>query len=247
MADIICDTNIWYSIGNGYIKEEEFKDTALAMHWLSVGELSATNKNITNPDFLRNALISVVKENRKLYHYPPLNHIAYLIDEKNTCETNMQSAIASLILQLNNPLKLFEEDSNSIAKKKYHEIKLGSINKINENSLNLKMGIKNKSKFMITDNSLAVREFIANEVNNFFGKIIFDINTFDWKKLELYEGSMKILSKMLISGQTKLTENDLVDIFQLIYVQPGNLFWTRDNKLKKTIKIACLDHYLFEK
>ncbi len=57
---------------------------------------------------------------------------------------------------------------------------------------------------------------------------------------------MKTLSKMLVTGETQLTENDLIDVFQLVYVQPGHLFWTKDKKLKRLIKSASLDKYLYE-
>jgi hypothetical protein len=247
LADIICDTNIWYNIGNGLIREEDILDKPLSMHWLSLGELVSTNKSFTNPELLRNAALSAIKGNRKLYHYPPLNHIAYLFDQSNVFEANMQLGLAALILQLNNPAQSAEREINYDAKKKNIEIKKDLVEKTNANSINLKKKIKNKKQYMNADNIDAVRKFIVDEVNNYFKKELFDTKLFDWKKLELYEGAMKMLSKMLVVGQTKLTQNDLVDIFQLVYVQPGNLFWTRDKKLKEIIKMASLEHYLYEK
>ncbi|MBK8368184.1 MAG: hypothetical protein IPL10_12410 [Bacteroidetes bacterium] len=69
--------------------------------------------------------------------------------------------------------------------------------------------------------------------------------SFDWKKAD-YVGASTTLNTMLSTGETKLKENDLVDIFQLIYVQPGNLFWTKDKKLIEIIKKASLEHYLYQ-
>ncbi len=246
MGDIICDTNIWYSLGNGLIDIETITEMPLAMHWLSLGELLVTNKSLTNPIFLKNALLAVLNRHRKLYHYPPLEHIACLYDPGKKYDTDMQKALAGLIVMLNNPLTSPELEVTYQAKLNNQVMKKTITDETNNNAQELKKLIKSKKKYLLLDNTTAVREFIVTEVNNHFKSILLDINTFDWKKLELYEGVMKLLSKMLVLGQTKLVQNDLVDIFQLIYVQPGHLFWTRDKKLKAIIKAASLNHYLFE-
>lgn len=247
MANIICDTNIWYGIAGGSISEEIVQDKMLAMHWLSLGEFLFTNRKYTNPEFLKNALISTINGKRKLYHYPPSDHIAYLIDNRNIIEPNMQAVLAALIIQLNGPILFPELDINFQNREKYFKGLKNIVQQTNSNSIILKAKITNKKSFRKVDNTLTIRNYIAEQINLASKKNILDVNTFNWNLLELYEGALKYQAKSLVIGETILTENDLVDIFQLIYVQPGHLFWTKDKGLKRIIKGAGLEHYLFEK
>ena len=43
-----------------------------------------------------------------------------------------------------------------------------------------------------------------------------------------------------------MATNDWYDLFQLIYVQPGEKYWTKDTYWIKLIKKAGMQHYLYE-
>jgi hypothetical protein len=69
--------------------------------------------------------------------------------------------------------------------------------------------------------------------------------SFKWNSIELFEN---VLNKYMLNMETEnltLKPNDIYDIFQLAYVQPGDMFWTYDNKLKKKIISCGMKEYLF--
>ena len=61
--EIICDTNIWYNIGNGFIKPRDYLNVNLWGTFLSIDELSKSEKLI-NPilrEYVRKAIQEMIK------------------------------------------------------------------------------------------------------------------------------------------------------------------------------------------
>lgn len=70
--EIICDTNIWYGIGAGYIKFKKDKDLNLWGTHLSIDELSKSEKLLspTLRDFVRKAIQEMIKNGNVIYEHP---------------------------------------------------------------------------------------------------------------------------------------------------------------------------------
>ncbi|GAJ07797.1 unnamed protein product, partial [marine sediment metagenome] len=72
-------------------------------------------------------------------------------------------------------------------------------------------------------------------------------NDFEWNKIELFEHTLKQYFMELETTDMKVQPNDWYDLFQLIYVQPGDKIWTRENRWKNLIIKAGMEKYLYEK
>lgn len=243
--EVVCDTNIWYGLGNNLI-DEPSGDVSLILHWLTASELLTSNKITTNQAFMRNTMNFIFKKGLTIYQCPPLDHIASFINTEHKCDGwDMSEKLKDLYFKLNDPLYKSNDDLNIDKVAIYIDLKAKLALETNQNSQSIKELIKDKSQYRAIDNTVETKNFIMKEVNTYFGKALLNIDRFNWKQIELYFETMKTVSIMLATGATVLKENDLIDLFQLIYVQPGKLFWTKDKKLKDFITQAKMNHYLF--
>lgn len=70
---------------------------------------------------------------------------------------------------------------------------------------------------------------------------------FDWSQLELYLNSFAAFFKSNLVGEGKFKPHDAYDLNQLIYVQPGDKFWTKEKKWQNIIyEKAKKGEYLLE-
>lgn len=67
----------------------------------------------------------------------------------------------------------------------------------------------------------------------------------DFSKFELF---VNVFNQYLIDldlGQETATENDIIDVFNMIYVTPIDKYWTHENKWLSKIKQVGMAKYLF--
>lgn len=72
-----------------------------------------------------------------------------------------------------------------------------------------------------------------------------DLKNFDFTKVELLVRVVDYYFKKLETTDMNMQANDWFDFSILIYVQPGDQFWTRDGRWIQLIKEAKMEHYLF--
>lgn len=244
MPNIICDTNIWYSIGRKSIDVEPVGN-ALCYHYLTVVELLATTNSLYSPEDHQGAIDSLFSIGRyeDSHMFPVFDHIHHLYDASYSYNENV---IGNMLTNLK--LLSWADLSAGIRSEyftkgdKVRDLQEMEAIKINKYSLENKAAFR---QFKQYDYTTEIREKIIMEVNQSANSNVMDMN-FDWTKIELLVAAMKESSKKLTTGLT-FKKNDWNDLLQLAYVQPGNLYWTKEKRWKRIITDSGMEHYLYEK
>ncbi len=245
---VVCDTNIWYRIGNGLvlIPGEEF---VLVGTFLTTSEFSKTKNLTKNIEFVRKGIQAIMEHAKySMNHVPPLIYVKMLLDSKyrSVIPPNYKSTLEFLrkIAKghdiLEDKTSCFEVDMDE-EKRGLHEV----AEYLNSFASEIKKRIKNKKKHEEEDTTLENRTLLIDFVSkateqqeNFEG--------FDWKKIELFEAVLNLAFKKTELGAMRFVANDFTDLFMLLYVQPGMLYWTDDGKWLRLIEEAGMSHYLFK-
>jgi hypothetical protein len=247
ITKVVCDTNIWYKIGNGLvpIPGEEF---VLVGTFLTTLEFSKTKNLIKNIEFVRRGIQAIMKYAKySMNHVPPLIHVKKLLDPKycflispnykSTLEFLRKIAIGHDIAEdMATSFELeMDEEKNGL-----HEV----AQFLNSFAVEIKKRIKNKVKHKNEDVTIENRKLIADFVSRSIGQEE-TLEAFDWSRIELFEAVLNLAFKKAELGAMKFVANDFTDLFMLLYVQPGMQYWTDDGKWLEIINEAGMGHYLF--
>ena len=117
-----------------------------------------------------------------------------------------------------------------------------------------------KEKFKVTDNIQRDDQAysLLLDINNFLDqehqlKIIFDdkedfLNTITIvkNKFELFVFTkQKFLQKWILDKNMKIDNNDFFDLLNLVYIDKGQFYWTKENRWLTSINEAKMTEYLF--
>lgn len=263
MKKIICDTNIWYGIGNGSISMQAFENCTFFATFPSIYELTTSPKMLHKPMAVEKALraISQGASNGyvKIIPYTPIEYIAHIDGNTNINKQsdNVRNAILCFgeligsgqykISDLNK-----EEIEEEVRKRIQPLIDLSNdINKdiaYNYEFLRINNLIKNK-KFRNTDFSQSIKEvvkevLIAEPIKHPIS------DGFNWNIIELFISVYESFYKEKILNQELIEDNDWFDLYNLAYVKPDMLYWTLDDRWKGNpngfIHKAKMEKYLFQ-
>jgi len=248
--EIICDTNIWYNIGNGNIDHNDLKsENKYIVTFNSIDEIAFTTNLLQHTEYTRNAIRSMFKYSRNHAIYePPLIYLKKLDTEKFNYDifSNHKNILefTELIAKGHNIDISKQEECEKIIRNRKKNLKEIS-DFFNNNALKIRKNIKNKKKHRL-ENSIPInRLFISEIVKEFTGTNGLSDN-FDWNQISLFENALKVFLNQLETGATNFVENDLYDLFLLVYVNPNRKFWTKEKKWKNIIVEAGMKGYLYE-
>lgn len=107
-----------------------------------------------------------------------------------------------------------------------------------------KSKIKNKGKHRKAYSLTIIIDYL-----NFLAKQVingqYNLRKLPLRDYELLICVMDLFYKKLETGSIVWKENDLNDLFILVYVRRGDKYWTKDQKWIDLIKEAGFDEYLF--
>ncbi len=244
---IICDTHIWYGIGNGTITEIP-SNVKLVATFNNIDEFSRTRNLVKYPEYTMKGIQAMFKYSRKHVIYePPLVYLKKLSDKDfkyNILEkhNNILRFTEKIAKGYGIDLSKTDEYSQFCDDRKKELQYISDI--FNQQAAQLKAKIKDL-KTHRKENSIPLnRELISLFVEkaNHTGGLPRD---FDWKSIELFENVLKVYFNGLETGEILSAANDWYDLFLLIYVQPGKKIWTREKKWLKLIKQSGMESYLW--
>ena len=245
--EIICDTNIWYGLGNESIDCSIIKENdVLVATCISVYELCYTENYLYNFEYTKNAVRAMMKYSSKHPIIEP--PFAYL---KITCDKNYVYPINNEIFKFTEKIaqgcgiERADELKNEIEKRRQEIEKITDI--FNEYvQTHIKPNIKNKDAHR-KENSIPLNRNLINQLVATQTKSEGLNADFDWKRIELFENVLKLYFNEIEIGVKKIKPNDWFDLFLLIYVKPHRKIWTKDRNLKRLIEEVGLEEYLYEK
>lgn len=253
---VVCDTNVWYGTKNDNFP----KNVKLASTWLSVFEIFTSN-NIKN--HLTRAFYGwerLKQFSECLIPLSPSQHFHRFINgfESNSAFQDFDSKVRTFE-NFNTKLNLLytgnlDEESKNIFYKEIIYVQNLQRKSYQEWIEPISLF---KKKFPITQEK---KDFLKSDFGIQYHwqyvtkQLVFKqlgeqrkfIDTDSIFKMELF---INVFNQYMIDldlGKMSVTENDIYDIFNMVYVRPEDKYWTKETKWIKYITQIGLGDYLFE-
>lgn len=250
----IIDNNIFYGIHDKQIDIEKIDVENPMMTNSNIDEFARSYNLIYKTDTVKGALRSAFKLcEKRLIGRNPYMYILEL-DNKSLKLTEHDKEIIKLTEMIAKGFEVTEENqeyvlNNWIRQREIELIEIAAI--FNEWFKNIKADEKFdvkrvKTKELVEYMKSLLDENIRNWTSSHIGKEIGISKNFDWSKLDLFIHAFAAFFKSNLSGGA-FKPHDAYDLNQLIYVQPGDKFWTKEKKWQNIIhEKAKKGEYLFE-
>lgn len=249
MAKVICDTNIWYGIGNGTLKKSDYSNDKLLLTLISIIEVGTTYNLLDMMDDARKAIQAMIKLNDGIIEEQPFVYLANLAGCKIQYDTRKEhGSILDGTQAIANGHDI-QEERRSDFKKWLDEMEM-PLNKFadftNDKLLEIRTKIENKKEHAKEETTQGNRALIAQWTEmSTQGKG--NLNNLDWSQVELFENTMtSFFKEMELTGNMKFQPNDFFDLMNLVYVQPGDKYFTLEKRWVTRIKNAGMEKYLLK-
>lgn len=248
MKKIITDTNIWYSITQEQV-DEISKTFKLTLPITVLSELYTSpnmHKSSESLLVLKKAVRMVLYNARfvDLIHFDPFEFI--LSDVKTDLKPTL--SVAWYLNEFEFLIKLDYDKLKSTHPKRF-DIS-GLSNYVNKQSIEYK---KRVDADKISFKKLDTRKFTENYILKLANDNLQSLNSsfpiipnLDYEKYELLINTFDDLLREISKSGKKIRNNDWIDMFNLAYVNNGDLYWTNEKSIIKSIQNVGLNHYLFQ-
>ncbi len=259
MKTVICDANIWYNLANEKINPDKFKDDKLIGTSVNIIEISSSPNLISDLDLVIRTIKAFHRFNEFLIPHNPLEHLISLFYLDFIPEFKVESHLLDhfgTLMNINTneiPAENIEKGLKQI--EKLEEENQKSIDSINERIALLRKNLKAdkgladfKKTSYINSWKLLFSDLVTEYSLKYFDKEIkLDPNSDSWNNLEFFLHTWEAyFKKNLPIGNWKFDKNDWEDLLNLVYVQPGIKYWTKEKKWNKLfIENERLQKYLY--
>jgi hypothetical protein len=254
-TEVICDTNIWYNIGNGTLKSEEFGEYALVATFYNFEELLTTHNLMNNFQNVRRAAKAIVTYSSRQILENGFLYLARTIDPYfEDIRYNYNLGIRNW-----NEVRAIAKQGPSFTlspelKKEYLK-NIQNSDAISIDVANLEnqfvLGVKKHSKQLKEKNE---KEYLRKRFHGILFELDDYLKQFSYGKVQLQKDHIKIIelfltaslqfSRALEIGGMVVKPNDIYDLYNLIYTKPEMKYFTLENRWKRLINDGGLSHYL---
>ncbi len=253
---VICDTNVWYQIVNGKFNKPE--DVLLIPTSFSLEEIATSKLMVHNTKYYQDVLKSIYDNCGPIIPNNPFDFILNNLDgnyKLNDEKTELLlKGFSELLSRKVEDVEIDEELKSKILKDcedcrrptfEFAHFGNEEIFSIRTN-INKGIGIKEHLK----EDSSEINKQMMIEFFNAYAKVKnYTINwgKFDWHQIELFMVVTEVFFKKLETTKNmKISPNDLVDWFNLLYVTPKDKYLTFDDKWRNYIlEDERIIHYLY--
>ena len=241
---VICDTNIWYNLASGAIKLEDLKDVALIGTFINLRELVYSQNLKSKPEIVRAACGCLIKYAEDIILKDPVMH---LVGMQQIVEGSEKKGFGLLNEARN--LSLGALISEEVLNKELLEKEALGIEGTNNAMVfleEIRPRIIDKKSHRANKDYKAIQDFYNVVIGNYTNNEYLLNDNFKWSKVDLLiKTTLEFFQELELSSTMKFKINDWADFFILSYVQPGDKFWTFENKWKRIITQAACGEYLF--
>lgn len=265
MREIVCDTNIWYELGNQSITKPE--GVKLIATWINVIEIGFSHpeiKKLLKPEDCKKAAKAILEFADEIIELDPFAYATLKIAPEFIIHPKPIIGILSKISQNGLPNSVSYEE-NKIYYDYFISMKKGFADSMNEGKVLIR-----KSEIQNNDSWEKFKKSDSDQIDEHAIGLITDINDFlkkeHEKQLEFLnqldfdstKNSVKdlfecfiipkqlFIKKMILERSMKMQPNDFFDLLNLIYVDKDKLFWTKEKRWKTALREAQMDKYLYE-
>lgn len=258
---IVCDMMVWYNIGSGEIQIPDKNKFQLVATFNNFQEINHTKKVFTDYKLLKGACNAIIKYAEVIIDEPPIVYIHNIANPQNAIkqESVYYSAVKEFAKRNNikptiESSKKFNDLLNDYRKNIINNFVNYTTAEINNSRKLIHANSKNKKDFneLIKKNTIE-EESITNLKEQIINNIKYHFPDFEilnkefWEDIKLYMLCRRKYFRLLkIDRERKVNFNDLVDLFNLVYVNKKSLYWTEDGSWKEIILQAGFADYLYK-
>ncbi len=246
---VVCDTGIWY-----VRLSKEIEATNLTLTQISAHEL-ATTKNLNGKkkyeERARLAIQQMMRKSKTQLFLDPFNFMIGKGDPEEPIQVRERIPDLLMFLQLfaNGRIidpaqadnwEVFRMESESGVKRW-----ADTLNKMLE-SIRPNVGDPSKRKKDTDKNPHIFRMLIASMVSGEIRRPV-TVDDIDWKRFELFETVGRNFITDLETTNKTVEPNDFYDLWMLVYVGPGDLYWVHEKYWKELILKCGMRKYLYER
>jgi len=235
---VVCDTNIWYRLHANPNIFNKKGDLKLVLTFNTLNEFAQSSNMVNHPIFYKSVAKAIINHHDQTILHNPFHHIKVIDDINWKTTSRLGEKLYEEVKLLaftpdediieylnNNGDKLSNEISNS-----HSDLDIGT-----EHANNLLQQVKRevksipKNRFRGLDLMKDIKNLISKMVEQQIRCSLSD--NFDWSKLELFIEVIDYYFKDLaLQSKSKIEPNDWIDLFNLVYVNPGIKYWTYEKK-----------------
>ena len=242
---VICDTMIWYEIGEGKINIDKLKGVDLIATGNNIQEISSTENLLSEVDLVKKALKALESHNSEIIEYEPWDYLLTFHVKVDYHPISRESYLSNLktfeflidgivdnelsdvqkLKELNELIKAFNEPIQTLTK----TMNEGLI-KVREKGAE-KYGSRKAFVKHLQGNDNSFWEIMEMFKDIFASKLNLDRseldNKIDWNNFELLFRTWDLYFKeKTIVSNSKFHENDFYDLTNMAYVGQGDFYWT---------------------
>lgn len=238
---IILDTNIWLDLFDNRNLLDGLEQSLICTTFLNYFELIKKKRMVSDVEKFR-WIFNKMDEFQKNFD-PPFVHIAkqhqffhynVLMKLKGLFDFLSNYRSGTVIVEEN--IKAFYDYTDEV-NQDFQNLS----SSYNIGAKQIQGQIKNRNKHLKRETTILVEKYISNIVALATGQ---DIKLMDFSKIELLIKTLDLFFKKLEVGDIVSVTNDIMDFFILSYVQPGDVYITKDRKWKILITDSGCGNYL---
>lgn len=264
---VICDTMIWYQIGEGKIDMTKLEDVDLIATGINIQEISSTENLLSEIDLVKKALKAMELHHSQIIEYEPWDYLLTFYVDVNYEPLSREKYLGDLkafeklidgvvdnklsdeqkLLELNELIETFNEPIQTLTK----NMNEGLI-RVREKGAE-KYGSRKAFVRHLQGNDKSYLEIMDMFKDIFAARLNIDKaeleRKIDWNNFELLFRTWDLYYKeKTIISNSKFHENDFYDLTNMAYVAQGDYYWTLETnpwvRIMKSNEVTA--KYVFE-
>ncbi|MBI1226925.1 MAG: hypothetical protein GC192_16965 [Bacteroidetes bacterium] len=242
---IICDTNIWYGFASGELDFADYSSVNLVCTKVTIDEL-ASSENILDTD----KVFLVQRASKIIFSFASEiileSPVHWLIRIGNPDFSIDLSPTKSNLEKLRTFSNLDKEAIDQISRipelrkkiQNYDKVLDPSFDFINSMSPIVNSNIKNtvgKKQHRKKDTSGGIKKLIQMMIDRNIPNSKIDWTNYPWEKIVLFVKTWDLFFKELELSGMKGESNDWYDLFNMVYVNDNEKYWTLEKKWNRLI------------
>jgi len=247
MAKVICDANIWYNLGNGRLNKADYADHQLILTIVSILEAGTSYNLLELIAEVRHAIRAMIRMNDGIIEESPfiyLSHLSGCMIKYNARETF--GSILQGTQDIANGAGILHEHRDDFRQwlDNAEQPFIDFADFTNQQLSIIWSKIKDRKAHKKEETTAGNRALISDWTSRATGGEC-NLDNLDWSKVELFEKTMTtFFTELEIVRDMKFQPNDFFDLMNLVYVQPGDKYYTLEKRWLILIRKAGMEMYL---
>lgn len=253
MQEIICDTMIWYGLANKSLQHPDPKKYKLVCTYVTFVELALTPNILRKLPDVQNALKAIFDNQPKLILEFPIAHYRRALKKEIQQPFKPDEDLIFGFIRIIYNSKNIEQLKNS---PNFKDLLWAiTARRLGKDDYSI---FKNNLKSILQDAKTAYKKYYDKDLNKeeFRKNFLYELNEtqlikipateVDWALIEFYEKvRMNYMRKYRVSFQ-KHKANDKPDLDNMLYVRPGQKYWTLEKTWLNIFKEEKLEEYVYQ-